>query len=105
MFESPTSYPEMDAALRRARHDLKTPIAVMKGYVDMMLRGMGGEPTPTMRRYLERMSEAVKKELNLLDHYLASPDALLEAASESPGNTPTRARTSASSDSSSPPEI
>jgi signal transduction histidine kinase len=79
MFEQPALHTELDAALRRVRHDLKTPLAVMKGYVDMMLRGMGGEPSPATRRYLERMSEAVRKELNLLDSYLGSPEGLLRA--------------------------
>lgn len=91
MFDEPISHSELDAALRRARHDLKTPIAVLKGYVDMMLRGMGGDPSPTARRYLERMSDAVRKELALLDRFLASPDALLSGGpplSERPSISP-----------------
>ncbi len=88
MFEQPASYAELDAALRRVRHDLKTPMSVIKGYVDMMLRGMGGEPTPAMRRYLERTSDAVRKELALLDCFLASPSGLLEATSEPEGSAP-----------------
>jgi two-component system OmpR family sensor kinase len=44
----------------RASHDLRTPLLVMKGYVDMMRKGMTGELTPTMSRYLERVMGATQ---------------------------------------------
>ncbi|HZH02993.1 MAG TPA: histidine kinase dimerization/phospho-acceptor domain-containing protein [Myxococcaceae bacterium] len=81
MFE-PEMYAQLDESLRRARHDLKTPLAVMKGYLDMMLRGMGGELTPQMRRYLERMGQAVRHELTLLDSRLGSPEGLMATDDE-----------------------
>lgn len=56
--------------LHRARHDLKAPLVPIKGYVDMMLRGMAGELSPTSRRYLERLRDAVDREASLIDSSL-----------------------------------
>lgn len=39
----------------RASHDLRTPLLVIQGYLEMMRKGMTGELTPTMERYVERM--------------------------------------------------
>ncbi len=39
----------------------------MKGYVDMLLRGMGGELTATMQRYLGRVATAVDRQKELID--------------------------------------
>lgn len=47
----------------RTMHDLRTPLLVMQGYVEMMTKGMAGVLTPPMQRYLERMSRAAA-ELN-----------------------------------------
>lgn len=62
-----------ERAMRRAAHDLKAPLAAMKGYVDMMLRGMAGPLTPTMQRYLERMKQAVDRQRQLIDAELHAP--------------------------------
>ena len=47
-----------DRAWSRAAHDLRTPLLVLQGYVEMMMKGMGGELTPAMSRYLERMRQS-----------------------------------------------
>jgi two-component system, OmpR family, sensor kinase len=52
----------------RTTHDLRTPLLVLQGYVDMMVRGMGGPLTLTMQRYLERMSRAAGELADRLQH-------------------------------------
>ncbi|MCY1076631.1 histidine kinase dimerization/phospho-acceptor domain-containing protein [Archangium lansingense] len=47
-----------ERAWSRAAHDLRTPLLVMHGYIDMMTKGMAGALTPSMQRYLERMGRA-----------------------------------------------
>ena len=47
-----------ERAWSRAAHDLRTPLLVMQGYIDMMTKGMAGVLTPSMQRYLERMGRA-----------------------------------------------
>lgn len=47
-----------ERARSKAAHDLRTPLLVLQGYVDMMIKGMAGALTPSMQRYLERMSRA-----------------------------------------------
>jgi two-component system OmpR family sensor kinase len=44
----------------RASHDLRTPLLVIKGYLDMMRKGMTGTLTPTMERYVDRMMNATQ---------------------------------------------
>jgi hypothetical protein len=64
----------------RASHDLRTPLLVMKGYVDMMRKGMTGELTPTMERYLERITGATQDMGLLIARQLApgsAPEDLL----------------------------
>lgn len=39
----------------RASHDLRTPLLVLQGYIEMMLRGVAGEMSAPARRYLDRM--------------------------------------------------
>jgi len=63
----------IEKAMRRAAHDLKAPLSAMKGYVDMMLRGMAGPLTPTMQRYLDRLSQAIERERALIDLLLHAP--------------------------------
>jgi two-component system OmpR family sensor kinase len=50
-----------ERAWSRAAHDLRTPLLVMQGYIDMMTRGMAGVLTPSMQRYLERMGRAASE--------------------------------------------
>jgi signal transduction histidine kinase len=47
-----------ERAWSRAAHDLRTPLLVLQGYIDMMAKGMAGVLTPSMQRYLERMGRA-----------------------------------------------
>ncbi len=54
-----------------ASHDLRTPLLVMKGYVDIMRKGMTGELTPTMERYLERVMGATQDMGSLIAQRLA----------------------------------
>ncbi|MET0402025.1 MAG: histidine kinase dimerization/phospho-acceptor domain-containing protein [Cystobacter sp.] len=47
-----------DRGWSRAAHDLRTPLLVLQGYVEMMMKGMAGELSPPMKRYLERMRQS-----------------------------------------------
>ncbi|MFY0574790.1 histidine kinase dimerization/phospho-acceptor domain-containing protein [Cystobacter fuscus] len=47
-----------ERARSRAAHDLRTPLLVLQGYVEMMMKGMAGELSPPMKRYLERMRQS-----------------------------------------------
>jgi signal transduction histidine kinase len=51
----------LERAWSRAAHDLRTPLLVMQGYIDMMNKGMAGVLTPSMQRYLERMARAASE--------------------------------------------
>lgn len=51
----------LERAWSRAAHDLRTPLLVMQGYIDMMNKGMAGALTPSMQRYLERMARAASE--------------------------------------------
>jgi signal transduction histidine kinase len=53
-----------ERARSRAVHDLRTPLLVIQGYIEMMTKGMAGALTPAMQRYLERMGRAAG-ELNV----------------------------------------
>jgi two-component system, OmpR family, sensor kinase len=55
----------------RASHDLRTPLLVIRGYLDMMRKGMIGELTPTVERYLERMLSATQDMNTLITQRLA----------------------------------
>ena len=59
------------ALLSQARHDLRTPLTAMKGYADMINRGMAGPVTPTLKRYVERIGAAVERECELLEERLS----------------------------------
>jgi hypothetical protein len=66
-----------DARTVRARHDLKAPLVSMKGYVDMLLRGMAGPLSFQMQRYLRRLSQSVEQERALIDSEVTTgPDGL-----------------------------
>ena len=58
---------EVRARLRRLNHDLKTPLVSMKGYVDMLMRGMAGPLTEPMRRYLSAIAQGVERQRNSID--------------------------------------
>jgi signal transduction histidine kinase len=61
----------------RARHDLKAPLVSMRGYLDMLLRGMAGPLSSQMQRYLHRIAQSVEKQRALIDsEVLAGPDGL-----------------------------
>lgn len=55
----------------RAAHDLRTPLMVMKGYVDMMMKGTAGPLTPSMQRYLDRMQRVANDQGALIERRLA----------------------------------
>lgn len=55
----------------RASHDLRTPVLVIQGYLDMMRKGLTGELTPTMARYVERMQGAAQDMAQLISRQLA----------------------------------
>ena len=57
-----------EARCAHLRHDLKNPLVSVKGYAEMMLRGMAGETTPKMRTYLERIGASVARQRELIDH-------------------------------------
>lgn len=55
----------------RASHDLRTPVLVIQGYLDMMSKGLTGELTPAMKRYVERMQSATQDMALLISRQLA----------------------------------
>lgn len=58
------------ALLSQARHDLRTPLTALKGYADMINRGMAGPVTPTLKKYVDRIGKAVDRECELLNERL-----------------------------------
>src|SRR6185295_6581398 len=60
----------VERELSRTVHDLKAPLSALKGYVDMMLRGIAGPMPPTANRYLTRIREVVDRERQLIDDRL-----------------------------------
>jgi len=61
----------------RARHDLKAPLVSMKGYLDMLLRGMAGPLSSQMQRYLHRIAQSVEKQRALIDsEFLSGPGGM-----------------------------
>jgi two-component system, OmpR family, sensor kinase len=67
-----------ERARSRASHDLRTPLLVLQGYVDMMNRGMAGALTPSMQRYLDRMGRATGELHSRLQQLLPVEDAPAE---------------------------
>jgi two-component system OmpR family sensor kinase len=59
----------------RASHDLRTPLLVMNGYLEMMRKGMAGELTPPMARYLERIMKSAQDMGSLIAQRLAPGNA------------------------------
>ncbi|MDC0715077.1 histidine kinase dimerization/phospho-acceptor domain-containing protein [Stigmatella sp. ncwal1] len=59
----------------RASHDLRTPLLVIRGYLDMMRKGMIGELTPPVERYLQRMMSATQDMNTLISQRLAPGSA------------------------------
>jgi signal transduction histidine kinase len=58
----------------RLRHELKNPLVAIKGYVDMMLRGMVGPFAEPARRYLRRIAVAVERQRAVIDDQLRAPE-------------------------------
>jgi signal transduction histidine kinase len=52
---------------RKSVHDLRAPLVVVKGYSDMLLRGLAGPLPPAAERYLERMAQAAERQRVLLE--------------------------------------
>jgi len=57
----------------RAAHDLRTPLMVIKGYVDMMLKGTTGALTAPIQRYLERLKRSAEDQAAIIERRLAKP--------------------------------
>ncbi len=69
-----------ECARSRASHDLRTPLLVIKGYLEMMRKGMTGPLTPTMERYVERMTRSAQDMNELIVQQLSrggAPEDLL----------------------------
>ncbi|WP_338261337.1 histidine kinase dimerization/phospho-acceptor domain-containing protein [Corallococcus caeni] len=60
-----------DKRRSRAAHDLRTPLMVIKGYVDMMLKGTGGPLGAQAQRYLERIAKSAADQKDLIERRLA----------------------------------
>jgi len=54
----------------RAAHDLRTPLMVIKGYLDMLVKGTAGPLNATVHRYLERMVRVAQDQRALIDRRL-----------------------------------
>ncbi|NOK17913.1 histidine kinase [Corallococcus carmarthensis] len=67
-----------DKRRSRASHDLRTPLMVIKGYVDMMLKGTGGPLSAQAQRYLERIAKVSADQKDLIDRRLSPPVPGLE---------------------------
>lgn len=51
-------------------HELRSPLAGMMGYADLLLRGSRGELTPDQRAYVERIREAAEYQARLIEDIL-----------------------------------
>ncbi|WP_158621413.1 histidine kinase dimerization/phospho-acceptor domain-containing protein [Corallococcus aberystwythensis] len=60
-----------DKRRSRAAHDLRTPLMVIRGYVDMMIKGTGGPLGAQAQRYLERIAKVAADQKDLIDRRLA----------------------------------
>jgi hypothetical protein len=58
----------------RASHDLRTPLMVIKGYADMMLKGTAGPLSESMQRYLDRLLRVANDQRILIERRLAPMD-------------------------------
>lgn len=54
-----------------AAHDLRTPLMVVRGYLDMVLKGHAGPLGATMQRYLDRMARATQDQRAVIDQRLS----------------------------------
>jgi signal transduction histidine kinase len=59
-----------DAKSIRVRHDLKAPLVSMRGYLDMLLRGMAGPLTGKAQQYLQRLRQSIEQLRALIDSQL-----------------------------------
>lgn len=59
----------------RASHDLRTPLLVIQGYLEMIRKGMTGELSPTMERYVERMQGSTQMMSQLISRQLSKGGA------------------------------
>jgi two-component system, OmpR family, sensor kinase len=60
----------VDTTLSSAASELKVPLAAMKGYLDMVARGMAGPLSPTLQHYIDRLRQAVERERDLIGRWL-----------------------------------
>ena len=67
--ERELSYRESNRS--RASHDLRTPLLVIQGYLEMIRKGMTGELSPTMQRYVERMQGSTQMMGQLISRQLS----------------------------------
>ena len=79
---------QLDDFLSALRHDLKAPLVAIKGYVDLMRRGIAGPLTPRMERYLEEVIRATQRECDIIDSRLTRSEDLRRASPNPPPSTP-----------------
>lgn len=60
--------------IRHAAHDLRTPMSVMVGYLDLLDRGLAGPLTPQMRRYFDRLTSALERQQQITRTLLGEED-------------------------------
>lgn len=61
-----------DAKTYRVRDDLKAPLASMRGYIDVLLRGMAGPLSSQTQRYLQQLSQSIEQQRALIDSELSA---------------------------------
>jgi signal transduction histidine kinase len=61
----------------RVAHDLRTPLMVLQGYLEMMNKGMGGPLTPALQRYVDRMNRSVGELGTRLQQRASSAESVL----------------------------
>lgn len=79
---------ELDDFLSALRHDLKAPLVAIKGYVDLMRRGIAGPLTARMERYLDEVIRATQRECGIIDARLTRSEDWRGASPNPPPSNP-----------------
>ena len=56
-----------DEELRTLVHDLRTPLTLVSGFSDLLVRRAGDLPAPEREEYLRRIADAAREMRELLD--------------------------------------